>query len=167
LNKKSAQPGAGAREMGKSSKKKHGAREFHYNPYGKSTTRITDLCDLLSSATASTISAQPLMEDEAVEDDKSGSKTAQDELNEGEPETEKQVTRGSILQRHKREWKALRSQLEDLKAHKRAMGSATLEKKIAKKDVAKEIKMQTNALTDRHKKELEEFDEAQKNSMNV
>ncbi len=107
------------------------------------------------------------MEDEAVEDDKSGSKTAQDELNEGEPETEKQVTRGSILQRHKREWKALRSQLEDLKAHKRAMGSATLEKKIAKKDVAKEIKMQTNALTDRHKKELEEFDEAQKNSMNV
>ena len=47
------------------------------------------------------------------------------------------------------------------------MGSATLSKKIAKKDVAKEIKLQINALTERHKKELDDFDEAQKNSMKV
>ena len=49
-------------------------------------------------------------------------------------------TRGKILQRHKREWKSLRSKLNDLKAHKKAMGHGTLAKKDAKKDVAKEIK---------------------------
>ena len=99
----------------------------------------------------------------ASQNEKKETECASDE----ETKTEKQTTRGSILQRHKREWKILRTQLEDLKAHKRAMGAATLEKKIAKKDVAKEIKNQMNALTDRHKKELLDFDEAQKNSMNL
>jgi hypothetical protein len=151
--------------MGKSAKKKQTGREFHYSPYGRSTTRITDLCDLLSSATASTISAQPVMDEDNVvnQDQQKDVDGASDE----EPKTEKQITRGSILQRHKREWKVLKTQLEDLKAHKRAMGAATLEKKIAKKDVGKEIKNQMNALTDRHRKELLDFDEAQKNSMKL
>jgi hypothetical protein len=153
-----------ARAMGKSSKKKQNGREFHYSPYGRSTTRITDLCDMLSSATAGTISAEPIMdEDNVASQDEKKAECASDE----EPKAEKQITRGSILQRHKREWKVLKTQLEDLKAHKRAMGAATLEKKIAKKDVGKEIKTQMNALTERHKKELRDFDEAQKNSMNL
>lgn len=103
------------------------------------------------------------MEDDIVAE--AVGKAVHDEVSEEEPETEKQITRGSILQRHKREWKVLRSQLDDLKAHKRAMGTATLEKKIAKKDVAKEIKNQISALTERHKKELLDFDDAQKHLM--
>ena len=55
-------------------------------------------------------------------------------------------TRGKILQRHKREWKSLRSKLNDLKAHKKAMGHGTLAKKDAKKDVAKEIKSMEEAM---------------------
>ena len=53
---------------------------------------------------------------------------------------------GKILQRHKREWKSLRSKLNDLKAHKKAMGHGTLAKKDAKKDVAKEIKSMEEAM---------------------
>ena len=105
-------------------------------------------------------------EDDAVKDI-GHVETKEEDSGGDEPATEKQITRGSIQQRHKKEWKILRAQLEDLKAHKRAMGSATLSKKIAKKDVAKEIKLQINALTERHKKELDDFDEAQKNSMKV
>ena len=55
-------------------------------------------------------------------------------------------TRGKILQRHKREWKSLRSKLNDMKAHKKAMGHGTLAKKGAKKDVAKEIKALEEAM---------------------
>ena len=153
--------------MGKSAKRKRNGQEFQYNPYGRTTTRITDLCDLLSSATASTLSAQPIMDEDDAVKDIGPVETKEEDSGGDEPATEKQITRGSIQQRHKKEWKILRAQLEDLKAHKRAMGSATLSKKIAKKDVAKEIKLQINALTERHKKELDDFDEAQKNSMKV
>lgn len=55
-------------------------------------------------------------------------------------------TRGKILQRHKREWKSLRSKLNDMKAHKKAMGHGTLAKKGAKKDVAIEIKSLEEAM---------------------
>ena len=55
-------------------------------------------------------------------------------------------TRGKILQRHKREWKSLRAKLNDMKAHKKAMGHGTLAKKGAKKDVAIEIKALEEAM---------------------
>ena len=151
------------KNMGKSAKKKHaGTREFQYNPYGRTTTRITDLCSMFSSATASAL--QPSLDMD--EDDKvENSLPPRDDGSEDEIETtEKEKTRGSILQRHKREWKMLRAQLEDLKAHKRAMGTATLEKKVAKKDVSNEIKRRTKELLDRHKKELADFDEVKKTS---
>mmetsp|Transcript_57075 Transcript_57075/g.150400 ORF Transcript_57075/g.150400 Transcript_57075/m.150400 type:complete len:153 (+) Transcript_57075:3-461(+) len=152
--------------MGKAAKKKKADRSL-YNPYGRSTTRITDLCDLMQSATAGKLGQTTSMDDEEEKPEENRKETTGDS-SEGEQElSDKQVTRGSILQRHKREWKVLRKQLEDLKAHKRAMGAATLEKKIAKKDVAKEIKTRTEQLTERHKKELAEFDEQQKNSMNL
>ena len=49
--------------MGKSKKNKmtHGAGRF--DPYKRETTRITDLCDMLSAATANTIKEGNSMED--------------------------------------------------------------------------------------------------------
>jgi len=57
--------------MGKSRNKKANAAKpgsaARYNPYGRQTTRITDLCNMLSAATSSTIKAGEEMEDEERE----------------------------------------------------------------------------------------------------
>ena len=133
--------------MGKSKKSK-AAGGMRYMPYGRTTTRITDLCDMLSSATAGTIKEQPLMDDEGVEEEGGVRRPVDGEESDGEGD-EPKMTRGKIEQRHKKEWKALRSQLEDMKMHKRAIGSRTLEKKTAKKDTAKEIKGMMEEMTSR------------------
>lgn len=107
-----------------------------FDPYKRDTTRITDLCEMLSSATASTIKeGTAMVDDEENLSALDAAHAGSDGDDEGCDET-----RGKILQRHKREWKSLRSRLNDLKAHKKAMGHGTLAKKDAKKDVAKEIK---------------------------
>mmetsp|Transcript_56471 Transcript_56471/g.138610 ORF Transcript_56471/g.138610 Transcript_56471/m.138610 type:complete len:181 (-) Transcript_56471:359-901(-) len=145
--------------MGKANKgkKKHGGGgAARYNPYGRDTTRITDLCDMLSTTVAG-VKAAPSMEDDEREQ-----RPAEAGGGEEEEREETAPTRGKVLQRHKREWKELRARLEDMKAHKKAMGAATLEKKNAKKVVAKEIKRMQDELAERHKKELEEFDLEQK-----
>lgn len=133
--------------MGKSKKSK-AAGGSRYMPYGRHTTRITDLCDLLSSATAGALKEQPLMDEEGRD---GGQRRPEDgEESGGEEEDRGQgMTKGKIMQRHKKEWKALRSQLEDMKMHKRAIGSRTLEKKTAKKDTAKEIKGMMEEMTGR------------------
>jgi len=125
--------------MGKTKKKMPVAARF--DPYRRNTTRITDLCDMLSAATANTIKEGAAMEDDAHEAHEDAAHAGSDGDDEGGAET-----RGKILQRHKREWKSLRSKLNDLKAHKKAMGHGTLAKKDAKKDVAKEIKAMEEAM---------------------
>lgn len=116
---------------------------LRFDPYKRDTTRITDLCDMLSAATASTI-----QEGTAMTDDGDNPPTHDNAAHAGSDGDDEgcDETRGKILQRHKREWKSLRSKLNDLKAHKKAMGHGTLAKKDAKKDVAKEIKSMEEAM---------------------
>mmetsp|Transcript_48444 Transcript_48444/g.115184 ORF Transcript_48444/g.115184 Transcript_48444/m.115184 type:complete len:185 (+) Transcript_48444:169-723(+) len=141
----------GKSQRQKANKAKPGSAAARYNPYARSTTRITDLCDMLSSATSGTIKAGTEMDDEdhagpaeRGSDDEGGGAGVED-------------TEGKILQRHKREWKGLRSQLGDKKAHKKAMGAATLAKKSAKKELGKEIKALGDNLLARHQREIAEF----------
>ena len=126
------------------------SHSIRFDPYKRETTRITDLCNMLSAATASTLREDNVMEmeqDEAKAEHRSGDSASEGEHNNEEGKVE---TRGKILQRHKREWKSLRSKLHDMKAHKKAMGHGTLAKKDAKKDVAKEIKALEEAMRCAH-----------------
>jgi hypothetical protein len=132
-----------------------GTTASRYSPYGRDTTRITDLCDMLSSSVSKIKSASTMDEDDVAEEEPAQARAEDD--GGGESETDGQdndgssgkASRGKIQQRHKREWKELRAHLEDMKAHKKAMGSATLEKKTNKKVLAKEIKRLTEEMQER------------------
>ena len=154
--------------MGKT-KKKGGASRF--SPYGRDTTRITDLCNMLEKSTANTLREGEAMQDgEPTVEETVEARTQEQGESGGEEEQGEGMTRGKILQRHKKEWRALRCQLDSMKSHKKAMGAGTLEKKNAKKALAKEIKTLEENLKEKQRKELEDFDKQQKdlqeNSMN-
>eukprot|EP00960_Hanusia_phi_P043184 755907-Hanusia_phi.AAC.3 len=155
--------------MGKTKKKGKASR---FSPYGRDTTRITDLCNMLEKSTANTLKEGEVMEDgleDAAEEIAEAGSQEQGKSN-GEEDSSEGMTRGKILQRHKKEWRALRCQLDTMKSHKKAMGAGTLEKKNAKKTLGKEIKTLEESLKEKHRKELEDFDKEQKqlqgNSMN-
>jgi hypothetical protein len=137
--------------MGKSTKAKAGkgftgTKASRYSPYGRDTTRITDLCDLLASS-VSKIKSAPTMDD----DEEPAQARVEEVEEQEENDSSGKMTRGKIQQRHKREWKELRAHLEDMKAHKKAIGAATLEKKNTKKMLAKEIKRMTDEMQERYK----------------
>ena len=129
-----------------------------FDPYRRDVTRITDLCDMLSAATASTLNEGTAMEDDGENAAQHHASAMEGEDSDGDSDVSGVETRGKILQRHKREWKSLRSKLNDMKAHKKAMGHGTLAKKDAKKDVSKEIKALEETMRLRHEQELASFD---------
>lgn len=91
-------------KMGKASKTKRKggvALRFgasRYSPYGRDTTRITDLCDMLSTTVAS-IKQAPTMDDGDEQDQVPAVPEGGED---SEEEKESLPTRGKISQRHKR-----------------------------------------------------------------
>jgi hypothetical protein len=69
-----------------------------------------------------------------------------------------ETTRGQILQRHKREYKALRDQIVKLKDDRRKLNKKDPDQNYQKKDMGKQIKDMQEALSRRHLRELASFD---------
>eukprot|EP00276_Gloeochaete_wittrockiana_P001239 CAMPEP_0184675878 /NCGR_PEP_ID=MMETSP0308-20130426/88049_1 /TAXON_ID=38269 /ORGANISM="Gloeochaete witrockiana, Strain SAG 46.84" /LENGTH=137 /DNA_ID=CAMNT_0027123663 /DNA_START=182 /DNA_END=595 /DNA_ORIENTATION=- len=71
---------------------------------------------------------------------------------------EKPATRGSILQRHKLEHKAIRAKIEELKKGRLKLNKKNHSEKAERKEVTKEMKRLVSEMEERHRKELDEFD---------
>eukprot|EP01128_Nolandella_sp_AFSM9_P008638 TRINITY_DN5328_c0_g1_i1.p1 TRINITY_DN5328_c0_g1~~TRINITY_DN5328_c0_g1_i1.p1 ORF type:complete len:175 (+),score=51.61 TRINITY_DN5328_c0_g1_i1:28-525(+) len=74
----------------------------------------------------------------------------------------KEKTRGAILQRHKKEWKGVRKQIEELKEKRARTRASSLIGKADKKALTKSITALKGRMTTRHKAELSFFDEKEK-----
>eukprot|EP01126_Amoeba_proteus_P014899 TRINITY_DN16602_c0_g1_i1.p1 TRINITY_DN16602_c0_g1~~TRINITY_DN16602_c0_g1_i1.p1 ORF type:complete len:134 (+),score=40.91 TRINITY_DN16602_c0_g1_i1:127-528(+) len=74
----------------------------------------------------------------------------------------KKTTRGSLLQRHKREWKLVRNQIEALRNENAKLSKSDVTQKMKKKQIVKEIHALKQQMQDRQAEELKRFDEQQK-----
>eukprot|EP00743_Colponemidia_sp_Colp-15_P013068 GILK01015051.1.p1 GENE.GILK01015051.1~~GILK01015051.1.p1 ORF type:complete len:184 (-),score=39.47 GILK01015051.1:90-602(-) len=74
-----------------------------------------------------------------------------------EPQS-KGVTRGAILQRHKREWRELRSRLDDMKRNKSKLKKKQLDQKSERRDISRNMKQLLEDMKKRHEDELSVFD---------
>eukprot|EP00002_Diphylleia_rotans_P003624 TRINITY_DN12509_c0_g1_i2.p1 TRINITY_DN12509_c0_g1~~TRINITY_DN12509_c0_g1_i2.p1 ORF type:complete len:178 (-),score=57.53 TRINITY_DN12509_c0_g1_i2:967-1500(-) len=75
-----------------------------------------------------------------------------------EPSTTEIPTRGSILQRHKLEYKKMRAECELMRKQSKKLSKKDLHLKQERKSIVKEAKDMMQELLDKQKAELEEYD---------
>lgn len=102
--------------------------------------------------------------DEAADDPMLGEEVPSGKLEPTEEEEAegKEMTRGKLLQRHKREYRAMRHKESEIRLEAKKLSKHDVQSKSLRRQMIRDIRSEYDAMSARQERELAQFDDAQR-----